>query len=217
MKVAKREDEIIADIFERLYKFFGPMKWWPAETPFEVMVGAILTQNTSWRNVEKVISRLKAKGLLNIRSIHEMDERDLAEEIRSCGYYSIKAKRLKHLISFVWEKYSGDIKEMFSRDLYILREELLGIHGIGPETADSILLYAGEKPIFVVDAYTRRILMRHGLVSQGMDYHAIQRLFMESLPMDVSVFNEYHALLVQTAKRFCRKTPRCQGCPLHGL
>jgi endonuclease-3 related protein len=215
--VKKNRIKIIFDIFERLYKFFGPMHWWPAETPFEVIVGAILTQNTSWKNVEKVIDRLKEKGLLDIAAIHQIDELDLAQEIRSCGYYHIKARRLKHLIEFIWKDYGGNLESMFSEDLYTLREKLLQVNGVGPETADSILLYACKKPIFVIDAYTKRILLRHELIEREMGYDDLQSLFMENLPKDVNLFNEYHALLVNTAKLFCRRIPKCGGCPLEDL
>lgn len=217
IRPAGKKGEILLEIFDRLHRTFGPMHWWPAEETFEVMVGAILTQNTSWKNVEKVISRLKGRGLLAIHRLHVLDEGLLAEEIRSCGYFRVKAKRLKHLVEFIMVHYKGDIREMFSEELHTLRPKLLQVHGVGPETADSILLYAGQKPIFVIDAYTKRILLRHGLASEGAKYNDLQQLFMENLPRDVDLYNEYHALLVQTAKRFCQKVPRCEDCPLYGL
>ncbi len=210
-----RKGETLLDIFDRLHRAFGPMHWWPAEGPFEVMVGAILTQNTSWKNVEKVISRLKGNGLLEIHRLHAMDEGLLAVEIRSCGFYRVKARRLKHFINFIQDHYDGDIRKMFSERIDSLRPKLLQVHGIGPETADSILLYAGQKPIFVIDAYTKRILLRHDLASDGARYQDLQQLFMKNLPRDVDLYNEYHALLVQTAKHFCRKVPRCEACPLN--
>ena len=213
----KSEGKVLVEIFDRLQKAYGPMHWWPADEAFEVMVGAILTQNTSWKNVEKAISRLKTMDLLDIYRLHTLGESQLAKEIRSSGYYRVKARRLKHLIEFIMAHYNGDIGKMFSEELGSLRPKLLQVNGIGPETADSILLYAGQKPIFVIDAYTKRILLRHGLASRGAKYEDLQRFFMENLPRDVHLYNEYHALLVYTAKDFCRKAPKCENCPLLGL
>ena len=202
------------NIYRKLYKAYGPRNWWPGETSFEVMVGAILTQNTSWRNVEKAIQRLKEDGMLNPEGIHRLKKTELAPLIRSSGYYRIKADRLKSFIDFLFEEYGGDIKRMKRERLATLREKLLGVKGIGPETADSILLYGLEKPIFVVDAYTKRILSRHGLISEKASYEEVQKLFMEHLPPDEKLFNEYHALFVHLGKTLCKKKPQCYICPL---
>ena len=192
-------------IYDTLLRFFGEQGWWPADTPFEVMVGAVLTQNTAWRNVERAIANLKEEDVLTPLGLRRIDEARLAELIRPAGYYNVKAKRLKSLISFLDRGYGGDLIKMFSEPLSSLREEILTVKGIGPETADSILLYAGEKPIFVVDAYTRRILSRHGMITDGASYGDIQGLFM---------YKEYHALFVRLAKTFCKTTPHCAECPL---
>jgi endonuclease-3 related protein len=211
------QSAILMEIFQRLYKAYGPMHWWPGETPFEVMVGAILTQNTSWRNVEKAIQNLKARKVLHVRGIHQLKSRHLASLIRSSGYFRIKADRLKAFVNFLVDHYSGNLGRMRKEGLNILRQKLLGIRGIGPETADSILLYGLQKPIFVVDAYTRRILSRHRIFSEKASYKEIQRLFMDHLPHDQRLFNEYHALLVHLGKTLCKKTPRCDQCPLQGI
>ena len=205
---------LLMNIYRKLYKAYGPRNWWPGETSFEVMVGAILTQNTSWRNVEKAIQRLKEDGMLNPEGIHRLKKTELAPLIRSSGYYRIKADRLKSFIDFLFEEYGGDIKRMKRERLATLREKLLGVKGIGPETADSILLYGLEKPIFVVDAYTKRILSRHGLISEKASYEEVQKLFMEHLPPDEKLFNEYHALFVHLGKTLCKKKPQCSICPL---
>jgi endonuclease-3 related protein len=204
----------LAVIYHRLLSFFGEQGWWPAETPFEVMVGAILTQNTAWRNVEHAIARLKEAGVLTPEGLHRITERRLARLIRPAGYYNVKAKRLKALIAFLTREYGGDLQRMFREPLAPLRERILMVQGVGPETADSILLYAGEKPIFVIDAYTKRILFRHGMILDGASYGAIQDLFMRSLPADVTQYKEYHALFVRLAKTFCKTKPLCTGCPL---
>jgi endonuclease-3 related protein len=194
--------------------FFGEQGWWPAETPFEVMVGAILTQNTAWRNVEHAIENLKKEGVLSHQGLRRINERRLARLIRPAGYYNVKAKRLKGLIAFLDSEYGGGLRRMFSEPLSRLREKFLMVKGVGPETADSILLYAGGKPIFVIDAYTKRVLSRHGMIMDGATYGEIQDLFMRSLPRDVSLYQEYHALLVRLAKTFCKTKPLCTGCPL---
>jgi endonuclease-3 related protein len=201
-------------IYSKLYQTYGPRDWWPGETSFEVMVGAILTQNTSWRNVEKAIQKLKEKGVLNPKGIHHLKKSELAPLIKSSGYYRIKADRLKSFIDFLFEEYNGNIKKMGRERLGELREKLLGVKGIGPETADSILLYGLGKPIFVVDAYTKRILLRHEVISEKASYDEVQKLFMDHLPLDEKLFNEYHALLVYLGKTVCKKTPRCNICPL---
>lgn len=204
-------------IYQRLYEVYGPRHWWPGESAFEVMVGAILTQNTSWKNVEKAIGHLKEKGVLNSDGIYKLSKSKLASLIRSSGYYRIKADRLKSFVNFLFEGYNGDIKKMRGERIEELRKKLLGVRGIGPETADSILLYGLKKPIFVVDAYTKRILSRHKLISEKASYEEVQRLFMDHLPRDEKLFNEYHALFVHLGKTLCRKIPKCDICPLEGF
>ena len=211
------QSAILMEIFQRLYKAYGPMHWWPGETPFEVMLGAILTQNTSWRNVEKAIQNLKVRKVLHARGIHQLKRSQLASLIRPSGFFRIKADRLKAFVNFLFENYRGNLGKMRKERLNILRQRLLGIKGIGPETADSILLYGLKKPIFVVDAYTKRILSRHGILSERASYEEVQRLFMDHLPQDERLFNEYHALLVHLGKTLCKKTPRCDLCPLKGV
>ncbi len=205
----------LIDIFNILLKHFGPQHWWPGETPFEVMVGAILTQNTNWTNVEKAIGNLKRAGALAPETIYAMPEGRLAELIKPSGYFNIKAKRLKSFISYFMESYGGSIKKMKRREPAELREELLSVPGIGQETADSIMLYALDMPVFVVDAYTKRIFSRHGFFSPDSDYHEVQKLFMDCLPKDVKLYNEYHALIVRLAKERCaKKAGECEICIL---
>ena len=202
------------EIFDKLLKAFGPRHWWPGDTPFEVMVGAILTQNTSWKNVEKAIQKLKARKVLTPEGIHRLKTSDLASLIRSSGFYRIKADRLKAFVDFLFEEFEGKIERMKKEPLEGLRKRLLEVKGIGQETADSILLYALQKPMFVVDAYTRRVLARHGMISNKTSYEEVQKLFMRHLPTDEELFNEYHALLVHVAKSVCKKIPKCDICPL---
>ena len=201
-------------IYETLNAYFGDLHWWPGDSPFEIIVGAILTQNTAWKNVESVISKLKSGGYLNPEVIFTIGEKELAAFIRPAGYYNIKTRRLKSFTRFLYEEYRGDLECMFAEDLWSLRGKLLGVNGIGEETADSILLYAGNKPVFVIDAYTRRILLRHNIIRADATYTEIQNLFMSSLPQSVPLYNQYHALLVNTGKFFCNRTPRCNECPL---
>jgi endonuclease-3 related protein len=181
------------------------------------MVGAILTQNTSWKNVEKSIHRLKERGVLSLRGIQGLKKAELASLIRSSGYFRIKTERLRNFLHFLSEEFKGDLTKMRRVPLEELRERLLAIKGIGPETADSILLYGLEKPIFVVDAYTKRILSRHGIISEKATYGEVQELFMANLPGDEKLFNEYHALLVHLGKWVCKKTPRCDICVLYNI
>ncbi len=205
------------EIYHHLHKYFGPQSWWPGDTPLEIMVGAVLTQNTNWLNVEKAITNLKTAGLLSLSALSEIPVDVLAWQIKPSGYYNLKAKRLKNLVLAIGRT-DDDLESFFAHDLYSLRENLLNVKGIGPETADSIILYAAEKPIFVVDAYTHRILMRHELIWEESDYHEMQEMFMSSIPEDVALYNEYHALLVRLGKEFCLKSkPKCDGCPLEGL
>jgi endonuclease-3 related protein len=206
---------VLREYFDVLHRAYGDQNWWPARTRFEVIVGAILTQNTSWTNVERAIVALRREKLLSVSAIEGIPETILAELIRSSGYYRQKARKLKAFVAFVRTNYQGSLEKMFRVPTNVLREELLSVHGIGPETADSILLYAGTHPVFVVDAYTRRILQRHGLAEERSTYEELRGLFERSLPTDPQVFNEYHALIVHTGKHFCRtKDPRCCECPL---
>ena len=208
----------LLEIYQRLYKAFGSQHWWPADEPFEVMVGAILTQNTNWQNVEKAIAALKKNKVLDSQKLNRMPQKKLAKLIRPAGYFNIKAKRLKNFLKFYLENYKADIRRMRVADTLILRNELLGVNGIGEETADSILLYALNKPVFVVDAYTKRIYSRHRFIPEGSSYQAVQEFFMQNLKNDVQLFNEYHALLVKLGKDFCLKSkPKCTICPLKEL
>lgn len=209
-----KKKDVLLRVYERLYITFGPQHWWPGETPFEVIVGAILTQNTNWGNVEKAITNLKTEGILSPEGLRNVNHNHLAMLIKPSGYFNIKTGRLKHFIDYLYRRHGGSLKNMFSLDLGPLRHELLGVKGIGPETADSILLYAGGYPIFVVDAYTGRIFHRLGILSEDMTYHDIQDCFMESLPHDTRMFNEFHALIVRLGKEYCRPRPKCEGCPL---
>ncbi|MDP3028259.1 MAG: endonuclease III domain-containing protein [Deltaproteobacteria bacterium] len=206
------------EIFQRMFAAFGPQHWWPGESPFEVMVGAVLTQNTNWGNVERAIGRLKQEGILSPQAIYEIPLSLLSLYIQSAGYYNIKAGRLKNLVSFFVEEYEANTEKMFTEDTETLRQKLLAIKGIGPETADSILLYAGHKPAFVVDAYTQRVMSRHLLTAEDTDYEELRAFFMDRLPRDAALFNEFHALFVKLGKTYCKKNiPLCQDCPLNGL
>jgi len=211
------------DCYRRLLKKFGPQHWWPARTPFEVCVGAILTQNTAWSNVERAIANLRQAGMLNARDLHRLPTGRLARLIRPAGYFNVKARRLKNFVSVLVGKHGGRLDRLFQGDAWAARARLLDINGIGRETADSILLYAGNRPIFVVDAYTRRIFSRHGLVRMDADYDEIRLFFENALgelkgARRVKVFNEFHALIVRVGKDLCRKRiPRCGLCPLKPL
>ena len=205
-------------IYKKLFYHFGPQHWWPADTPFEVMVGAILTQNTNWLNVEKALDNIKREKLLTPHKLYRISEKRLALLIRPAGYFNIKAKRLKAFLHFFFQSCAGNFKKMRLVKTYDLRHQLLCVNGIGPETADSILLYALERPIFVVDAYTKRFLLRHELIKEDASYDEMQNLFMQNLKCDVKLFNEYHALLVKLGKDTCLKTnPKCAACPLKSI
>jgi len=199
---------------KKLYKTYGPQHWWPGDTPFEVIVGAILTQNTNWGNVEKAIANLKAEGILSPEGLRNVNHNHLAMLIRPSGYFNIKAGRLKHFIDYLFKRHVGSLEKMFSLDLKELRHELLQVKGIGPETADSILLYAGGYPVFVIDAYTVRIFQRLGILTEDVTYHEAQEIFMDNLPHDLKMFNEYHALIVRLGKEHCRSKPTCDVCLL---
>jgi len=211
-------EEKLREIYDRLQDRFGHQGWWPGETPFEVMVGAVLTQNTNWTNVEKAIDNLKRAGMLSLERMSELPPSLLAEYIRPAGYFNVKAGRLQNLFSRIGEEYNGSLEAMLDEETEALRRVLLSVKGIGPETADSILLYAAHRPVFVVDAYTYRILLRHDIISEDCTYDDIQQLFMDNLETDAVLFNEYHALLVRVGKEFCKKTnPKCSGCALQGM
>jgi endonuclease III related protein len=203
------------EYYNSLFTAFGPQHWWPGETPFEVIVGAILTQNTSWTNVERAIANLKREELLSPRAIEKVSTRRLQNLIRPSGYFRQKARKLKAFCAFLRVEYRGSLKRMFATPTIVLRQKLLGVFGIGPETADSILLYAGEHAVFVVDAYTKRMLSRHGWANESMKYDAIRWIFERQLAPNVEQFKEFHALIAGAGKRFCRpQKPLCGECPL---
>lgn len=206
-------------IFDRLYRAYGPQGWWPGDGPFDVVVGAILTQSTAWSNVEMAISKLKSANCWSLEAIHGISQQELAIIIRSSGYFNTKARKLKAFAAHVYDNY-GDLMVFLSKqDIVQLRQRLLAIHGIGPETADDILVYAAGKPSFVIDSYTKRILERVGVepLGGGDEYHRYQELFHSSLDSDVTLFNEYHALLDRHAKEVCTKTPQCEGCCIQDI
>ncbi len=201
--------------YETLSAALGPMRWWPAKTPFEVIVGAILTQNTAWVNVKRAIANLRRERLLTARAVERVPLARLARLVRPSGYFRQKAKKLKAFAQFLRRDFRGSLAAMFRTPTAALREKLLGVHGIGPETSDSILLYAGSHPVFVVDTYTKRVLQRHGLVGEKAGYEDVRQLFEISLPRDPKLYNEYHALLVHVGKNWCRaQQARCDVCPL---
>ena len=208
---------VIHTFYQRLYETFGPQHWWPGETPFEVIIGAILTQNTNWRNVERALTNLKNHKALTPRALRRMPAGDLAALIRPAGYFNVKARRVKNFIDYLYNNYNGDLEGMAAVPTRELRAEILTVNGIGPETADSILLYAFDRPVFVIDAYTKRLLYRHGLIDRDTDYAAMQALFVRHLDEDRQLFNEYHALIVRIGKDFCKPVPRCEQCPLNGI
>lgn len=207
----------LAEVYRLLLDRYGPQHWWPADAPFEVIVGAILTQSAAWGNVEKAILNLKQAGALTPVSLRKLPLDELAELIYPSGYYNAKALKIKSFVQHLGDAHQDSLEDLFSLDVPSLRRELLTIHGIGPETADSIVLYAARKPIFVIDAYTRRILPRLGLSPPRNDYSAFQELFMENLPTEEKLFNEYHALLVRHGKEVCKKAPLCDQCCLRGI
>ncbi len=206
---------VLPQFYDTLTTALGPMHWWPAKTPFEVIIGAILTQNTAWANVERAIANLRREHLLTPRALERVPLQRLSKLVRPSGYFRQKAKKLKSFVRFLRRSFGGSLARMFRRPTAELRERLLGVSGIGPETADSILLYAGNHPVFVVDAYTKRILLRHGLIGEKASYEEVRHVFESSLPRDPKLYNEYHALLVNVGKNWCRpQAPRCSECPL---
>jgi endonuclease-3 related protein len=214
--VAARRGRLLHELYQRLWKVNGPQGWWPGDTPFEVAVGAILTQNTNWKNVSLAIAALKEREVLEPQPLHDLPEGELAQLIRPAGYYNIKARRLKNFLDFLATHYRNSMERMASDSLEDLRPALLAIKGIGPETADSILLYALGKPTFVVDAYTFRILSRHDFITDAYAYEELRQLFMKHLPPQVPLYKEYHALLVRLGKAWCRPKPQCEACPVKG-
>ena len=201
-------------IYRALLLEFGHRNWWPGETPFEVMVGAVLTQNTAWTNVEKAIANLKSEGLLCPERLLRAGKERVARLVRPSGYYNVKAERLMALVEWFRDRAGGKAETLRETPTDALRGELLALKGVGPETADSILLYALERPVFVVDAYTRRAFSRHGAFSPNASYDEVQAFFEERLPRGVGLYNEYHALIVELGKTCCRPRPRCDACPV---
>lgn len=204
----------LREMYAALLEAYGPQEWWPGATPTEVVIGAILTQNTSWKNVEQAIARLRAAGGLDWGRLREMPVEEVAELIRPAGYYNVKARRLKNFVAWLFAEAGGDLNSLAKRDVAGLREALLSVSGVGRETADAILLYALGKATFVVDAYTARVAKRHRLIDGEAGYEELKELFEGALPADAAMFNEYHALLVQVGKRHCKPRAQCAGCPL---
>ncbi|MCK9556035.1 hypothetical protein M0R36_09515 [bacterium] len=209
-----KKDNAILKIYNAMHDYFGPSRWWPADTPLEICAGAILTQNTSWKNVERCILNLKKKKVLSLNALLEIGVADLQKLIRPSGFYAQKAKRLKKFCSFVYGNFRS-LKNMSLLDTDTLRKSLLAVEGIGPETADSILLYVFERPVFVVDAYTRRLFSRHGFFDERTEYGTIKSFFETSLPGVSGLYKDYHAQIVETGKLFCRKSALCDKCFLN--
>jgi endonuclease III related protein len=206
------------EAYRLLYDHFGPQDWWPGDTPFEIMIGAILTQNTNWSNVRKAIHNLKTEDLLSYQNLSQLTTEQIAQLIRPAGYYNLKAQRLRNLLNMVETVYDGELELFLEDDLEVARENLLAVKGVGQETADSILLYACGHPVFVVDMYTHRVFSRHNMVEEETDYGTIQNVFLDHIPQDMQLYNEFHALIVRVAVTFCKKTkPLCEKCPLQGL
>jgi endonuclease III related protein len=214
IEVNKTHNRKLLDIYTLLLECYGPQHWWPAGDPFEVMVGAILTQSAAWTNVEKAIVNLKNAGVLNPVALRVISFPELAGLIHACGYYNMKTRKLRALAEWFGLRFDDNLNTMKNTEINLLRQQLLEVYGVGEETADSILLYACEKPIFVIDAYTRRIVDRLGFRMRSCQYAAYQSFFMENLAQDVRLYNEYHALLVAQGKNYCRKEPRCEKCCL---
>ncbi len=214
-KVKKPRHLPLMEVYRALFRRFGPQQWWPGRTRLEVIIGAILTQNTAWFNVEKVIRRLRKERALNFKKLHGARVDTLADWIRPAGYFRVKARRLRAFTQMLGAQFGGDVRRLFRQDTRSLRETLLAVNGIGPETADSILLYAAGRPVFVVDAYTRRFMARHGWIRGNAGYDDIAGIFTRRIPRCVPLYNEYHALIVALGKYYCRTKPRCAECPLH--
>ncbi len=214
MKKNAKPRSLLVSFYREMHARFGHRNWWPGDSALEVCIGAVLTQNTAWKNVVKAINNLKAASVLNLLSIYRLSHDELAELIRPAGYYNVKAKRLGNLVRHIVEKHSGDLDSLFSLPIEKLREELLTINGVGKETADSIILYAANKPIFVIDAYTKRILYRHGLINEKADYDEVQELFHSNFPRDTALYNDFHAQFVAVGHHYCKRKPLCEQCPL---
>ena len=210
-------NQTIQNIYHQLMSHYGPQHWWPAQEPFEIIVGAILTQSAAWRNVEKAMTNLKAAKVLSPAALRQLSRTEIAGLIYSCGYYNAKTVKLKSFVDWLGERYDDNLDRLADNDVMDIRQQLLSIHGIGEETADSIILYVAKKPIFVIDAYTRRIINRVGLAPSAANYGAYQALFMTNLEADTRLFNEYHALLVTLAKDVCRPRPVCNPCCLNNI
>ena len=205
----------LMELYRRLYETYGPQHWWPGESQFEVVLGAILTQAAAWSNVEQALDRMKSSSCFSAAALRDVPESELAALIHPAGYFNAKAKKLKAFVAHLWEHYDGNLEAMLSKgDAPVLRAELLSIYGIGEETADDIVLYAAGLPSFVIDSYTRRVLARLGMNPVRNSYSAYQEIFHSALPADAALFNEYHALLDRHAKATCRKEPQCTGCCL---
>jgi len=215
MKRPTPRGRVLIRYYELMQARFGHRNWWPGDSPFEVCVGAVLTQNTAWTNVAKAIRNLKDASALDPLIIYDKSHEQLAQLIRPAGYYNLKAVRLKNFVSHLVENHAADLSSLFSADVPDLRDELLSIRGVGRETADSMILYAAGKPIFVVDTYTKRILDRHGLADGRADYDSVQGLFHENLPEDVALYNDFHAQFDAVGHHYCKKTPKCGDCPLN--
>jgi endonuclease-3 related protein len=209
-----RKNLVLNALYVLMETRYGPTHWWPGDTPFEIAVGAILTQNTAWTNVERAIANLKRARLMSAKAILACPIEQLETALMPSGYFRVKARRVRSFCAYLQERYGGSMKRLSKEPLPALREELLAVNGIGPETADDILLYACGKPVFVVDAYTRRILGRHGLIDRSMGYEKLREFFEENLERDVHLYSEYHALRVYVGKDYCRRVPRCAECPL---
>ena len=210
-------EQTLREMYERLWAAYGPQHWWPAKTATEVVVGAILTQNTAWKNVERAIDNLNRANCLTWAALRDLPTAKLIKLIQPSGTYRVKAKRLKTFVNHLWDHHRGSLESLLNGDLNDARRRLLSIYGIGPETADAILLYAGNRPSFVVDAYTKRILRRHRVIDAQAGYETVRRLFHRAIEPDVAVYNEFHALLVGLAKKHCRVRARCDGCPLAAM
>lgn len=206
---------IYPEFYERLFRHFGPQHWWPGDSKLEIVLGAILTQNTAWSNVEKALKNIKDAGSISLGFLRETDLNMLAQLIRPTGYFNQKAARVKGFIEYLDENYHGHLEEMLSLHLQDLRTALLSIKGIGPETADDIILYAAEKPVFVIDSYTKRVMSRHSICSQNVGYEELQTIIETQVPKNVPIYKEFHGLIVILAKNYChKKNPDCRNCPL---
>ena len=205
---------VLLKYFTAMHRHFGDQHWWPAESPFEVMIGAVLTQNTSWHGVELAIARLRAASAVNARALYRLGPAEIAPLIRPAGYFNVKSRRLWNLTAWFVNSHQASFTALSRLPTPDLRAQLLAIHGIGPETADSILLYALGRAVFVVDAYTRRLISRHQLLPPAADYRRMQQFMTAGLPESAALYNEFHAQIVQTGKHFCRPSPQCEHCPL---